>query len=155
MWPFKKDTKSKIRSDVQENIESHGWQCQHVFDTDGEKQPFSYSIGFCESYNHPEIMIFGLKKDTMHAILSDIAEELKSGRVFEPNVRVSGVIGGDFEVCFKPLKESLKGEYAGIATRYYESPFDVYVMLWPDKNNTLPTEQECEITVQNEALKIV
>jgi len=136
---------------LKNNIEQHGWQCQYVFD----KNEFSYSIGFEESFNHPEIMIFGLNKDTMHALLSDIADEIKQGRVFEPNTKTGDILSGDYEVIFKPLKADMYSEYAGIATRYYNKPFRVLVMFWPDKNNVLPTEPNCELTVQNEALQIV
>ncbi len=64
---------------IRENIQKHGWQCQYVFDANGEKEEFSYSIGFEESFDHPEIMIFGLERETMHSILSDIASDLKEG----------------------------------------------------------------------------
>lgn len=80
---------------------------------------------------------------------------LKEGRVFIPNKKTSNVVAGDFDVIFKPIKEEFIPEYAGIAKRYYKKPFRIYVMLWPDKNNTLPTEPGCELTLQNEALKIV
>ena len=138
-----------------ENIEKHGWQFQFVFDSNGVNQDFSYSIGFEQSYNHPEIMIFGLKREKMHSILGEMANDIKNGRVFEPNIKIKDIISGEYEVMLKPIKESLLPEYAGIATRYYQKPFRLYVMLWPDKNNVLPTENNCELTVQNEALGIV
>jgi len=143
------------KKSLEENIKKFGWQCQYVFDPNSEREDFSYSIGFEESYGHPEIMIFGLKKETMHSVLSDIADEIKNGKVFEPNKKTLGVLSGDYEVIFKPLLDSYLSEYAGIASDYYSSQFRVYIMLWPDKNNVLPTDNNCELTVQNEALKIV
>ncbi len=140
---------------IKENIEKFGWQCQYVFDHDGEKEGFSYSIGFEESYDHPEIMIFGLAKETMHSVLSDIAEDIKEGLVIEPNKKISGILSGDYEVLFKPIVAVNIPEYAGIASDYYSKPFRIYIMFWPDKNNILPTEPNCELTVENEALKIV
>lgn len=100
-------------------------------------------------------MIFGLERETMHSILSDIANDIKNGRAFKPNVRTAGIVSDEYEVIFKLIKESLLSEYAGIAERYYKKPFRLYVMFWPDKNNILPTEPGCELTVQNEALQIV
>lgn len=142
-------------ANIKENIEKYGRQYQYVFDDKGEKQDFAYSIGFEETFNHPEIMIFGLAKETMHTILSDIAYDLKGGRKFIPNKRTENVLSGEYEVLFKPVQESLHSEYAGIATRYYEKPIRIYIMFWPDKNNILPTENNCDLTVQNEALEIV
>jgi hypothetical protein len=144
-----------LKMNIEENIKKHGWQFQYVFDEKGQKEDFGYSIGFEESYKHPEIMIFGLKRETMHALLSDLASDIKAGRVFEPNNKIGNIVDNDYEVIFKPLKESMYQEYAGTAERYYQKPFRVYVMFWPDKNNVLPTEIDCKLTVQNEALKIV
>jgi len=100
-------------------------------------------------------MIFGLARDTMHTILSDIASDIKVGRKFKPNERVSGILSGEYEVLFKPIKESMLSEYTGTAIRYYNKPIRIFKMFCPDKNNVLPTEPNCELTVQNEALKIV
>ncbi len=143
------------RDSIKNNIEKHGWQFQYVFDENGEKAEFSYSIGFEESFGHPEIMIFGLKRETMHTLLSNLAYDLKNGATFQPNVKTKGVLSGEFEAVFKPLKDSQLSNYAGVAARYYEKPFRVLVMLWPDKNNIQPTEKSCELTVQAEALDLV
>ena len=140
---------------IEENIKTHGWQFNYVFDHKGEKQNFSYSIGLEESFSHPEIMIFGLKKDVMHSILTDVVNDIKKGHVFLPNNKTAGLLSGDYDVIFKPIKEKYIPEYAGTAASYYEKPFRIYVMLWPDNNNVLPTEDDCELTVQNEALQIV
>ena len=140
---------------IQENIEKYGWQYQYVFDENEENPSFSYTIGLEESYSHPEIMIFGLKREQMHNILSDLVRDIKEGRKFEPDVKTGDVVSGNFEVIFKPLKQELFSEYVGIAVDYYKKSFRAYVMLWPDKHNILPTETGCELTVQNEALKIV
>ncbi|MEJ1464577.1 MAG: DUF4262 domain-containing protein [Candidatus Sedimenticola sp. (ex Thyasira tokunagai)] len=140
---------------IEDNIKKYGWQYQFVFDEAGENADFSYTIGLEESFSHPEIMIFGLKKDQMHSILSDLVDDIKRGRVFNPNKKTGDVVAGDYEVIFKPLKEEYIPEYAGVAERYYKKTFRVYIMLWPDKNNLLPTEPNCELTVQNEALQII
>lgn len=140
---------------IKQNIQKYGWQFQYVFDADGEKEEFSYSIGFEESFGHPEIMILGLNRDTMHSILSDIASDIRGGQKFKEGVRTSNVLSGEFDVLFKSVREDLLPEYAGIATRYYQGPFRLLVMFWPDKSNVLPTEAGCSITVQNEALQIV
>lgn len=140
---------------IKNNIKKHGWQFQYVFDANGEKEDFSYTIGFEESFGHPEIMIFGLKRETMHAVLSDIAFDIRNGRKFEEGIKIGNVLSGEFEVMFKSVKNEFLPEYAGIASRFYNEPFRMMVMFWPDKSNTLPFEVGCTLTVQNEALKIV
>ncbi|GAA5444855.1 hypothetical protein Misp06_03047 [Microbulbifer sp. NBRC 101763] len=73
------------KEEIQGNIKEYGWHFLFVFDPNGEYQDFSYTIGLEESFGHPEIMIFGLKKDSAHAILADIVEDIKSGVKMEPN----------------------------------------------------------------------
>jgi len=143
------------KDEIQVNIKEFGWHFIFVFDPDGEHQDFSYSIGLEESFGHPEIIIFGLKKDSAHAIIADIVEDVKSGITMKPNQKLGNVIGGDFEVMFKPISVNAYKEYLGTAVNYYGKPFRALVMFWPDKGNILPTEEGCELTIQNEALAIV
>ncbi|WP_395373397.1 DUF4262 domain-containing protein [Marinicella sp. W31] len=141
--------------DTKETIEKHGWLSQFVFDEKGEKQNFAYTIGLEETFSHPEIMIFGLKKEIMHDIMGGLVAEIKAGQVFQPDQITTNALGGDFEVMFKPLKEEHFTYYVGEAERYYKKPFRVYVMFWPDRNNVLPTDAGCELDLQDEGLEIV
>ncbi|AZR39534.1 DUF4262 domain-containing protein [Marinobacter salarius] len=140
---------------VAEDIEAHGWHCVFVFDPEGEHSDFAYSIGFEESYRHPEVMVFGLGKDVSHAILADIAKDIQSGAVFEPGKRVPDVIGGDLDVCFQSVRPEAYDEYLGTAANYYQGPFRALVMFWPDKFNVLPQEDGWQENDQVEATKIV
>ncbi|NVK57904.1 MAG: DUF4262 domain-containing protein [Alteromonadaceae bacterium] len=144
-----------MNSKISKNIKTHGWQFQYVFDENEKLPSFAYSIGFEESYSHPEIMIFGLSKDVMHSLLSNLASDIKNGVSFRSNEKVKDILNGNFEVMFKRMKPEFLSEYAGAAKDYYQKPFEVLVMLWPDKNNVLPCEQDCQLTVQGEAVKVV
>lgn len=147
--------KSMSKEEIQRNIQEYGWHFLFVFDPNGEHQDFSYSIGLEESFGHPEIIIFGIKRESAHAIISDIVEDIKSGIAMEPNKKLGNVIGGNFEVMFKPVTATAYKEYLGTAVDYYGKPFRAQVMFWPDKANILPTEGGCEVTIQDEALAIV
>jgi len=140
---------------IAKDIEKFGWHSLFVFDPEGEKANFHYTVGIEESYGHPEIIIFGLSQESGHGILTDLIEDIKSENSFEPNKKLGDVIGGDFDVMFKPVKDPRNIEYLAGAENYYKKQFRAYVMLWPDKNNILPTEKACQITIQNEALEIV
>lgn len=144
-----------MSKDIQKDIDKYGWHFLFVFDPDGERPDFAYSIGLEESYDHPEIMVFGLDKDTAHEILSDIADDLKTGKKYQLNTKFPDVIAGDFEIMFKEVKQSAYSEYLGTAVDYYEKPFRAWVLFWPDKSNILPTEDGCSLTVQDEGREIV
>lgn len=44
------------------NIDKHGWQFTYVFDPDGLKPDFGYSIGFSKSLNAPEFIVLDSPK---------------------------------------------------------------------------------------------
>ena len=54
------------------NIEKFGLQVIMVNATDYSPS-FAYSIGLYKTYNHPEIICFGLPNDLGHGIINDIA----------------------------------------------------------------------------------
>jgi len=143
------------KEQIQRNIKEYGWHVMFIFDPENAHEDFAYTIGLEESFDHPEIVIFGLEKDSAHAILTDIVTDIKSGISMEPNKRLGDVVGGDYDVMFKPIKSDSFEEYLGTAVEFYGKPFRAHVMFWPDKANVLPTEEGCELTIQNEALEIV
>jgi len=63
--------------DIAKNIDKHGWHFVHVIDPNSEKPDFSHTIGLEQKYKHPEIIIFGLNKDSAHAIFTDIVADIK------------------------------------------------------------------------------
>ena len=136
------------------NIEKHGWDALHVFDAQGQRSDFSYSIGFEQTFGHPEIVIFGLRRDVAQTILSDIASHLVNGVRFEPYERLGNVLGPDLEVQFRPVRDHAFSEYLGRAVQFYGKPFRAWVMIWPDKEGRLPGEPGCKITSQDEAVSI-
>ena len=137
------------------NIEEHGWHCSNVFDPEGINKDFAYSIGFEETFNHPEIMVFGLDHEVAHQILWDIVNDIKDGVKLKTDIKLNNVIGGDYQVMFKEVKIEAFSKYLGQAVDFYDQPFRAWVLLWPDKNHVLPIEKNCLATDQNEALNII
>lgn len=149
---IKEEFMAKMKADVGK----FGWHCLSVFPTeDDEGEIFTYTVGLTETFNHPEIMIFGLSKDTAHGILADCVERIRNGGVFLPSEEYSNVIGGGYKVVFKRVKSECLSEYFGMAGRYYEGKdFSGLIMFWPSKNHRFPWD-EPESVAQREALTIV
>jgi hypothetical protein len=59
---------NSIKEKLLNDIEKYGLQVMHVFG-DELGPGFSYSIGLFESYNHPEVIIIGLRQDLMHQLI--------------------------------------------------------------------------------------
>lgn len=139
---------------IQKNIDKYGWSTLYVHDKKQEKEAFMYSIGFEQTYGHPEVMIFGLKKETMHTILSDLAHLISEGFRVKLDARVQGVIGNGLDVLFKDVRAEYFDDYLGTAKRHYQKPFRACVMFWPDKENILPVDPGYSLSKQSEALAI-
>ena len=65
----------KILADIAE----YGWHCMNVVEDDGHP-PWSFSIGFHETWQYPELIIIGRSRATAHQMLSTIADELDANR---------------------------------------------------------------------------
>jgi len=149
-------SKSSAQAKVASDIAEYGWHCLHVAPREGEEGvSFTYSIGFVETFGHPEIAIFGLKRETAHAILSDCAADIRAGTRYETDVPIAGVVGGEVRVQFKRVRSEQMHEYFGTATRHYgHSNFAVWVMFWPTKEGAFPWDGT-ESSLQAEALSVI
>ena len=59
-------------------IRTHGWALTQVTDTN----PWSYTVGLLESYDHPELMITGLELDMQSPVLRRLVDAIeKTGSV--------------------------------------------------------------------------
>jgi hypothetical protein len=129
----KKNTKTN------ENIEKFGWE---IILIKGTKYfpSFGYTIGLTKNYNHPEIICFGLSIETLHAIINDAGELVKSGQNIE--------IGKDYLDFFENGKsqfitvhQNSLSDYFGTAFEYYDTTkFSAIQLVWTDTKNKLPWE---------------
>ena len=141
---------------ISDNIQKYGWHCLHVFPTEEDQDKFSYSIGFGESYNAPEILILGQEREKAHALLNVCAQLLKDGHLIVPDVDDSGVLNGGYNVVFRPVRPECVGGYLGTAVRYYQDrPFTAMVMFLPDRLHRFPWQTGYDYIPADEALGIV
>lgn len=135
-------------------VEKKGWHTLHMVDSSGERNGYSYSIGFEKSFRHPEIIVFGLQPATAQLVLADMATLLRKGQRFDPYVRLANLFGADLEVEFRPVRDDAFARYLPGAVSFYGAPFRAWVMLWPDKAGRLPGEAGCRVNTQDEAVLI-
>jgi len=121
------------------NVGAHGWHCLHVLPNDEGQDPFSYSIGFAQSFAAPEVLVFGRSRESAHALLAECADLLRGGHMFVPGQEDSEVLSGGYKVVFRHLQAQHHAVYVGTACRYYGArPFSVLVMFLPDRNHLFP-----------------
>jgi hypothetical protein len=110
----------------------------HIFSPNGSEPDFSYSVGLWHTHNHPEILIYGLKKDLRQAVINYINDEIKLGREFRDGSSAEGVLPG-FLVYFQLLPVDHYRENLGYARWFYAgNNFPTVQMLWPTTSGIYP-----------------
>lgn len=88
-------------------LKTHGWYAHCVPSNDGTPFGFNYHThGMERSYGHRNIQcVMPMDFKVIHMIVSDIIEEIKKGKKFEPNVDYPDLVGGGYMVRFIEAKE--------------------------------------------------
>jgi hypothetical protein len=138
------------------HIQEFGWHCLHVESNVPEQTAFSYSIGFSESFDQPEVLVFGLAQEKAHALLAECAHVFREGGSIEVDTPDDRILSGGYEVVFRPLRSNHYAEYVGSARRYYGArPFSAVVLFLPDAEHRFPWDPDYDYINADEALSIV
>jgi hypothetical protein len=104
---------------------------------------FAYSIGLWQRYNHPEIICFGLSTKSLHSIINNVADIVKSGQSIESGKTY-------FEIFENGKAEFLRvdsrnlNDYFGTAIDYYGTTFQAYQLIWTDRQDKFPCQDGFE-----------
>ena len=124
-----------------QDVQEHGWHVIKVMGDDAAPG-WAYTVGLLHSYDHPELILFGLPPDTAHALLNIAGRAVKAGKVFEP-----GVAYGDFteghEFVLKRTDPQWHQAIVGSAIWFYQrADFPLMQVFWPDREGAMPWEPE-------------
>ena len=129
---------SKIFKKVDEDIRNYGFHVLSVACSDSPD--FSYTVGFEQTLNHPEVIMSGLDRKLMHRLLNDIGELIRKGDSFSNGEFSDKVVDG-FSVKFISVKTIALAEYLSVAKAHYKGKeFRALQCVWPDKNGLFQTE---------------
>jgi hypothetical protein len=88
-----------------------GWQLNQVTDVD----PWSYTIGLLESYDHPEVMVAGLRLEQQNTVIRTVVEPIvQTGRVDHAFLDREGV------TLVEVHPDHLAGDWFGTWSNFYE-----------------------------------
>ena len=131
------------QAQIHRDIARVGWHVVKVRErTEADEPPFAYTLGLTRTYGHPELMIVGLDLDDMHAVLNDLGDLVKAGRVFASMDEVAEILEGC--LCrIAPVAHSQLDMWVGQALEYYGNA-DVTLLqcLWPDRNGRFPGDAD-------------
>lgn len=126
-----------------EDIKRFGWAVMLMEATD-YLPSFAYTVGLWRSYNHPEIISFGLTTTTLHSILNIGGELVKDGHNLE--------VGRDYDdffengiVQFIQVDPRNLKDYFGYGIWFNgTSDFPALQLVWKDRNERYPWDKGFE-----------
>ncbi|MGC1429716.1 MAG: DUF4262 domain-containing protein, partial [Albidovulum sp.] len=74
-----------------DNVRTHGWFGTHVFE-DADGPGFSYTTGFWQRFEFPELILFSLPKEVSHDIFWNFFHDLTAQKRFPENEPISEVL---------------------------------------------------------------
>lgn len=121
------------------NIEKYGLSVVMIEASD-YLPSFAYSIGLWKKFDHPEIICFGLKVDTLHALINDVAEIIKDGNQIEVGRNYEEIFQNGRAEFIKVDQRNIR-DYFGAAIEYYGTKdFSALQLVWTDRNDKFPWE---------------
>lgn len=125
------------------NIKEYGLSVFMIEATD-YLPSFGYSVGLKETYNHPEIIVFGLSTQLSHEIINDVAWIIKEEGKIDIDREYTNIFQNSRAKFLKVDSRSID-DYFGIAIKYYNtSDFDALQLVWTDRNDKFPWEDGFE-----------
>jgi hypothetical protein len=127
------DADAQVAADIAE----YGWHGIHVSDPD-DPHIWSYSIGLVETWQHPELILFGLPRDTAHQIIWNAVHEIEAAQRFASLERWEAFENG-YEATFLEV-DARWLPFLGWGLSYYGSEFPALQVAWPDRERRMPWE---------------
>jgi hypothetical protein len=131
------DAERKVLADVKQC----GWHCLNIFEENGQP-PWTFSIGFHQTWDFPELIVIGLKREVAHSTLNLVAMQLAEGRRLDL-ASASDELFNDISFCFIEVSKQLYGEYVGTARWFYGgNDFPLYQIVWPSRDGYFPWNEQ-------------
>jgi Domain of unknown function (DUF4262) len=109
------------------NISDFGWHGINVIEDDNHP-PWSYTIGFYETWQFPELIIIGRSRATADHILGTIALKLDADD--RPDLNAGATCH------FIEVAERYYSDYVGFARWFYRKRhFPLYQIIWPNNGH--------------------
>lgn len=129
-------------------IETNGWALEPVSpdpSSDPPRPAYSYSIGFPQAFNFPEVVIFGLTPVAIRGLLDLVADQLRSGVEIPVGAPLMGLFDNDLRCVFASVDVEKHGNLFHTAVRWHQgTEFPMVQLVWPDRSGWLPFESGFE-----------
>jgi hypothetical protein len=128
----------KVEKRIASDVKKLGF---HIIGVLGQPR-FAYTIGLETTFDHPEVILFGLNDDLkfMFWMLNQVGERVKKGERFEHGAKKRDLLPG--YVCpFARFPKVAYEDHVGRAIDFHakrKGGFRVVQMIWPDPKKRFP-----------------
>lgn len=141
---------SPMEQIVVDDVRERGCHLMPIFDPSGAKPNYLHSIGFWESIDQPEAIVFGLRDELMGSMLSELHRQCLNGLQMADGLSVVGLLDG-FDCILKRIADvDIIHDHFGWAVWYrhlWEKPQleEAFQVVWPGaKQGLFPWEVGCD-----------
>ena len=131
-----REARDKHEQKAIDDVRQHGLHIVHVL-AEGELPEFSYTVGLYHTFEHPEVLLYGLPREGAHRILNDLADNLRTGQRYIAGETYSDLLKG-YRCTFRTIPV---GQYLhlGWAVWFNEGPeFPAVQLVYPDRDGRWP-----------------
>jgi hypothetical protein len=122
-----------------EAVQEYGWAVQLIPAGDETEPAFAYTVGLFASFGHPELIVFGLPHDVMHAMLNACGELVRSGTKLSSRVLLDGVLEQRPVRLSSVVERRSYEQHVGYAMWFNKGrEFPLLQVTWPDKRGHFP-----------------
>lgn len=125
------------------DIKNFGWTVLLMPSTD-YLPSFAYTVGLWKNYKHPELISFGLTTETLHLVLNDAAEIVRSGQRLEVNKTYDDFFENSKTEFIKVDSRNIDNYFGNAINFYSTEDFPALQLVWADRNDKLPWDKEYE-----------
>lgn len=126
---------------ISQNIKEHGYHIG-VVDGDDYLPSFAFSIGLYKTYNHPEVILFGLPKEIMQVALNTICQNVQKKQVYSIGTEYNDLLN-KYPVQFVEVQKENYFNYLDYCKYFYNDTdnFPALQLIWTDKKGHFPWDK--------------
>jgi Domain of unknown function (DUF4262) len=136
-----------LSTGVRPDVLTRGWAVAGG-DAGDAGPAWRYTVGLHHRYQHPEVVVFGLAPETLHAILEAVVRHVRAGHRFEAGERYDAILA-HYACAFEAVDRRWLPQYLAEAVAFYRAGrFPVLQCLWPDRTGRYPSDRRCDPAVR-------
>lgn len=130
------------------DIADQGLHIHHVAETDTVPE-HAFTVGMWQTWQHPEVIVFGLPTEALHALLELTADEVDGGRRLVPGEKYDDFLSG-YPIHVRAVPRALIARFLPLAGSLNgDAEFEVLQICWPDRRGRWPWDESVHDSVRH------